>query len=81
MWHRLQKNHPVLYEATADCAVRHINAFLGQARDKAVADFGAPCVGCSHVSECDFDWQARLQPLIDCSKETIHTGRPLKPSK
>lgn len=56
---------------TADCVIRHMNAFIRQCHEERAADFGEPCAYCRHSESCGYDWLARMQPLLDVSNEEI----------
>lgn len=65
---------------TIDCVIQHMNALLRQSRQKEKADFGEPCTNCKHaLKTCQFDWFARMKPLIDEANTKISDCIPNEP--
>ena len=67
-----------LNEETINCIAQHLKIFHEQSAHGKSADFGEPCETCKYVKGCDFDWLAKMKPLLERSNVTIrlcYSGR------
>lgn len=60
---------------TIACLTQHIKAFYEQSAYEKTADFGEPCAKCEYGRTCNFDWLAKMKPVLEKSKEKISMAR------